>query len=98
MPAVVTIPVIQGRDGRLYPVGHRHPPADVERATGLIHAMRCGRGMKFREITAKLGHYGLRISLGTVYTYWAATECGHCTPQPPAPPDPRLKARAYLWR
>ncbi len=75
--SVVAVPVVGGRNGRLYPVGHRRPDEDNARAAGLIHAMR-HRGMPFRTIAARLADHGLRVSLGSVHHLWRSFECDRC--------------------
>jgi hypothetical protein len=95
---VVTVPVVVGRDAKLYPLGHRRSAADNQRAADIIHALR-HRGLSFRQITAKMGDFGLRVSLGSVWHYWATTKCSQCVPMPvQPPPDPRQKPRSFQWR
>jgi hypothetical protein len=98
--SVVTVPVVRGKDGKLYPVPRRRPAAVNQRAAGLIHAMRCARHMTFKQIDQALPGYGLRISHGSVVHLWQATECAQCAdvPPEPPPPDPRMKAQVYQWR
>jgi hypothetical protein len=99
MPAVV-VPVVIGKDGRLYPPHHRRPPEVNARAAGYVHLWR-HQGMPFRAITAKLGEVGLRVALGSVYHLWATTECDQCAempPEPPPPPDPRQRPQVFEWR
>jgi hypothetical protein len=76
--SVVTVPVVVGRDRKLYPLGHRRADADNERAAALIHQMR-HRGLSFRAIAAGLANHGLRVSLGSVHHLWHAYECDRCS-------------------
>lgn len=97
---VVTIPLVRGRDGKLYPVGHRRSAEDNARAAGYVHGLR-HRGVHFREIVRQLPRVGLRVSYGSVWTLWTTSVCDQCAPKPPAspaPPDPRQKARVHEWR
>ena len=97
---VVTIPLVRGRDNKLYPVGHRRSAEDNARAAGTCHALR-HQGLNFREIVRRLPEFGLRVSFGSVWTLWHTTECDYCAevpPEPPAPPDPRNKPQAFAWR
>jgi hypothetical protein len=92
---VVTIPVVVGRDGKKYPVGHRRSAEDNERAAGYVHALR-HRGLSFRQITRRLPDFGLRVSYGSVWHLWADTECAQCLP--PIAPPPRPRAEVIRWR
>jgi hypothetical protein len=70
--------VTLGRDGKLYPAGHRRPAGANERLAGLVHAMRCGRGMSYRTIQARLAQRETWVSLGSVHHLWHAYECDRC--------------------
>ena len=94
---VKVVRVERRRDGRLHPAGGYHTPEEIELATGLIHAMR-HRGMSFRAITVALPERGLCISLGSVWHYWATTECAQCAEIPPEPAPRPVKAEVVPWR
>jgi len=97
---VVAVPVVIGKDGRLYPPHHRRSAEDNARAAGYVHALR-HRGMSFRAITGKLGDYGLRVALGSVWHLWTTTECDYCAevpPELPPPSDPRTRPQVHQWR
>jgi hypothetical protein len=74
-----TLAVVERRrDGKLHPAGGYHAPGEVEQAAGIIHTLRCGQGLPFRTIQARLADRGLRFSLGSVYHYWRAYSCDRC--------------------
>ena len=99
MNAVIVV-VQRHADGKLYPERWWDlPPQVSDRARGLEHALRCGRKLTFREVQrVLLEQYGERRSLGVIHKDIKRYTCRHCTPQPPAPPDPRQQPRAYQWR
>ena len=81
---VVTVPVVVGKDRKLYPVGHRRSAEDNQRAADLIHALR-HRGASFPRITRRLPEFGLRVSYGSVVHLWQTTICSQCDPAPAVP-------------
>lgn len=94
---MVTIPLVRGRDNKLYPVGHRRSAEDNARAAGYVHALR-HQGLSFAKITRRLPEFGLRVSYGSVWTLWVTTECSKCAPKPPPPPDPAQRIQVHAWR
>ena len=107
---MVTVPVVRGGDGKLYPVPRRRSTEDNQRAADLIHALR-HRGASFPQITRRLPDYGLQVSYGSVVNLWQTTECDRClsalakaprpapvSAAPTVSPRPRARAEVFPWR
>lgn len=93
------VELVRGRDHKLYPLGLPRPAEEHDRLVGLSHVLRCRRELSFRQVQrALLDQFGVRRSLGAIFRDLHRYECDQCAPKPPAPPDPRQKARVIAWR
>lgn len=98
--SVIVVTVRPGRDGKLYQTPWlRAVPAELNRVRWLTHRLHCQQGLSHRAVQRTLlDQHGIRRSTGVIARDLALFECPSCAPQPPAPPDPARKARAYAWR
>lgn len=92
------VELVRGKDRKLYPAGLPRPLAERKRLRALAHDMRCRQHLSFRAVQAAMLAQGIRRSRGQIFKDVKGWRCPYCLPKPPAPPDPRQKARPVAWR
>jgi hypothetical protein len=81
VPVVIEVRVVAG--GRRYPPGIRRPEHEVDRLVDLVHRFRCGQGLSYRAIAARLLKQGYRVSRGSVQNYHRRYWCEKCKDEAP---------------
>jgi hypothetical protein len=98
--SIAVVPVERRRDGKLHPPGGRLSEQEHDRAVTIVHRLHCRDGLSFRATRKALESYGIRRSLGSVYTDLTAFECDRCADQAvqPAPePEPPRRPPERPW-
>ena len=88
MGAIVVL-VERRRDGKLHPLGGVLGEREQRRCIALVHQSRHALGLSYRATQRRLEEYGLRASLGSVYTYATQWRCEHCPGPDHEPGQPR---------